>query len=114
VRPCQGRLPDELCDGEPFCVHFCYDELSRDAMAAAISYDYDFQTAPGPWQARVCGAVRRQLHPLQLVQCGFTAELFAYCQVSLRDLLVQPGSVRARAPAGRVWLADARAAPARL
>lgn len=96
VNPCRGRMPDELCDGDPFCVHFCYDELTRDAMRAEVEYDGASVRAADSWVARVHNAVKRQLHPLQLVQCGFSAELFAYCGVSLRELLVHPDGAHRR------------------
>ena len=90
VKRCRAAQPADNCDGKPFCVHFCYDALSADAMRAAVDFDGDSWQPPREWTSIVHRAVQRALHPQELVRYGFTAELFAYCGVTLHSLLVRP------------------------
>lgn len=56
-------------------------------MRAEVEYDGSIHKAPALWTARVRQAIDREMDPRELLRYGFTVELFAFCGVSLYDLL---------------------------
>ena len=83
----QCRVDKPNCIGQPFCVHDCYEQLSREGMRAHVQFDCGNVLAPVEWVARLKHAIARQIHPTALLRCGWTAELLAFCGISLNELL---------------------------
>lgn len=83
------------CEGDEMCFHLCYDQLTPDAMRAAVRYDS--RSWPGSaererWAARLAGFVDARVSPYQLRRSGVGAPLLAYCNITL-EALVMPRSV---------------------
>lgn len=56
-------------------------------MRAHVQFDCGNVLAPIEWIVRLKQAIAKQLHPTALLRCGWTAELLAFCGISLNDLL---------------------------
>ena len=70
-------------------MHDCYETLSRAAMRAEVEFIPAGRASSltSQWRARMMLAIDNGVHPLVMRACGVTAELLAYCGITLEHLV---------------------------
>ncbi len=78
------------CLGGEMCLHDCYRELTRDAMRERVQYRGAGAVPVNAvgWRERARRLIDMLIHPVYLRQCGISAELLAFCGISIDDLVL--------------------------
>jgi len=78
-------------------MHDCYEHLTAAAMRAEAEYcGIEGAAPPAQWRARLLRTIESGVHPFVLRDCGVSAELLAFCGITLEQLVERkrPTSMR--------------------